>query len=165
MGDFEPGFGAGIGQAQHLPPECQASMHRRLAGDEGLARGRGLAAIGRQIGIGGDQIDQCQRQADGIGGDLGDDRVRALPDIDRALMQRQAAIGLEAEADGRGIGQRGIAAAIEHAGDANATAQDAAALVEAAGACTGLAPGRPQRLEAFADADAVAHHLAGHSRG
>ena len=49
-------------------------------------------------------LDRGKMQAHGIGGDLRDDRVGALPDVDGTLVEREAAVGFQAEADGRGIG-------------------------------------------------------------
>ena len=56
---------------------ASAGELRRLAGDEGLARGGGLAAIGRQVGVGGDEVDRGERHAERVGADLGDDGVRS----------------------------------------------------------------------------------------
>ena len=40
----------------------------RLAGDEGLARGRGLAAVGREVGVGRDEVEAVERRAERVGG-------------------------------------------------------------------------------------------------
>ena len=75
-------------------PQIGTRRARRLAGDEGLARGRGLAGVRRPVGIAHHQlelrsIDHAQR----VGADLDHDRVGALADVDRAGIERQAAVG------------------------------------------------------------------------
>ena len=94
----------GIGEAQDRGAQGVAGHLGGLAGDEGLARGRGLAAVGRQVGVGGQEVEPVERHAQRVGGDLRDDGVGALADIDRALVQGDAAVRLEAEPDGRGVG-------------------------------------------------------------
>ena len=76
-------------------------------------------------------------------------------------MQRHAAIGFEADADGGGIGQRGVAAAIPHAGHADAAAASGGSGVEIRGGGAGSFPYGLQRFQAITDADTVAHDLAG----
>ena len=56
-----------------------------VARDEGLARRRGFAAVGRQVGVRRHEIEQSDRRAERIGADLRDHRIRTLTDIDRAL--------------------------------------------------------------------------------
>ena len=92
------------------------------AGDVGLARGGGLAGVGGERGVGAEEREGGDRQAEGVGADLRDDRVRALAHVGGALVQHERAVGAEADADGRGIGQRGVAAAVPAAGDADAAA-------------------------------------------
>src|SRR5207244_1806719 len=148
-------------KAKYLMAEAQPCLLRSLAGDEGLPRSRGLAAVGCEIGVGGDEIDERQRQAHCVCGDLGDYRVGTLADIDSALMQRQAAIGLKAKADRRGIGKRGVTAAIEHAGNASTPALSVGLGIVAfrIGECS--LPMGPQRLETLLDADTIAENLTG----
>ncbi len=157
--------GTRIGKPQDLGAQAPARELRRLSGDEGLPRGGGLAAIRADVGVGRDEIERGQRGADRIGDDLRDDRVRALADIDRALVQRQAAVRLHADENGRGIGERGIAASVPHARNPDpAAAAGGGGRVEFRGGGAGARPMRPQRLQAGADADACAEHLAGHGR-
>ena len=59
---------------------------RRLATDEGLARGRRLAAIRRDVGIGREQIELRDGGTEGISAKLRDHRVGTLADIDGPLM-------------------------------------------------------------------------------
>src|SRR6202021_554440 len=49
--------------------------------------------------------------------------VGAPPDVDRAREQRDPSVGFQAEPHRRWIGERGVAAAVPHAGDANAAPQ------------------------------------------
>ena len=130
------------------------------AGDGGLARGRGLAGVGRQRGVGADQGEGGERHAEGVGGDLGDDGVRALADVDRALVQHDGAVGADADADRRGVGQRGVAAAVPAGGDPDAAAERPGDGVGPGGCGERAGPGRPQRLEALDDAGR-GEHLAG----
>ena len=51
---------ARIGEAQQLAPHGLARPSRGVAGDEGLARGGGLAAVGRRVGVGAEKIDGRQ---------------------------------------------------------------------------------------------------------
>ena len=114
------GVRPGIGQAQDLLAQVAAGALGRLAGDEGLARGRGLAGIGGEVGVARDQRELRRRQAQRIGRDLGHDGVGALADIDRAAVERQRAGRRQADPHARGVGHRGVADAVPHAADADA---------------------------------------------
>ena len=104
----------------------------------------GVRAVSGPIeGEGGDG------EAEGVGGDLGDDGVRALAHVGGALVQDEGAVGAEADQDGGGIGQRGVAAAVPAAGDAGAAAGDGGGLGE------GALPVRAQGVEAGAEADGL----------
>ena len=76
-------------------------------------------------GISRNQIELRDGRAQRVRANLRHDRVRSLPDIDRALMQGDPAIALQSDAHRRRIGQRSIAAPIPHACDANSAAQRA----------------------------------------
>ena len=120
-----------------------------------------LPASGRDRRVGALQPECVQRQAERVGADLGDDGVRALADIDGALVQDDVAVGRDADPDGRRIGQRGVAAAIPAGGDADAALAVSLACVEGSGIGERARPMRPQRLEALGDADARLQPLAG----
>ena len=122
VGERQRRVGAGIGQPQDLGPQLARRELGRLAGDEGLARGRGLARIGGAVGVAGHEIDRRHRHAERVGGDLAEDGVGALADVDGAAVEDQAAVAGQADAHGRGIGQGGVADAVPHAADANAVA-------------------------------------------
>ena len=107
----DPRILAGIGKSQDLAPEASPRQGRGLARDEGLARGRGLAAIGREVGIGGDEIETGERRPQRVGGRLigghrvaeealggpQDDRGAVGRDDDRADLPR----GRSGHRDGR----------------------------------------------------------------
>ncbi len=97
-----------------------------FAGDESLAGRRRLAAVGRDRGIAGDEIEAIDGSAQRVGADLSDDRVRALSDIHRALVKRNSAVGFQSHAHGGRIGQGSVAAAVPHAGNADAAPDRAA---------------------------------------
>ena len=114
------GLRPGIGQAQDLAAQVAAGAFGRHAGDEGLARGRGLAGVGGEIGVARDQRELRRGQAQRIGRDLGHDGVGALADIDRAAVERQRAGRRQADPHARGVGHRGVADAVPHAAHADA---------------------------------------------
>ena len=91
------------------PQDCAAQAFRRRLGraarNKGLPTGRGFARIRGQRGIWPDQRDLVQGQAQRLGRDLGDHGVRPLADIRRPLMQDNAALMRERDADGRWVGQ------------------------------------------------------------
>ena len=93
---------ADIGETQELAPHRARREGGRVARHEGLARGGGLAAVRRDVGVRGHEIDLVDRRAKRVGANLRDDRVRALTDIDRALEQREPAVRLA----GRGAWSR-----------------------------------------------------------
>ena len=119
---------ARVGQAQDGAAQFCARHVRRFAGDKSLARGGSLAAVGRDRGIAGNQIEAIDGSAQRVGANLSDDGVRALSDIHRALVQRDAAVGFQSDANGGRIGQGSVAAAVPHAGDAHAAPERAAGL-------------------------------------
>ena len=154
-GEREAGVGAGVGVAQDRGAELAAGGFRRLAGDVGLARAGGLAGVGGQVGVGVEEGEGGDREAERVGEDLGDHGVRALADVDGALVQHDGAVGADADADRRGVGQRGVAAAVPAARDADAVAERARGGVGRRGGGERLRPGRLERLEAVGDADAL----------
>ena len=54
------------------------------------------------------------RHAERVGGDLGEDRVRALADVGRAREQDDGAVGADADLDLGRVGQRRVADAVPH---------------------------------------------------
>ena len=161
-GEADPRLLAHVRQSQDRGAHRSRGQDRRVAGDEGLARGGGLAAIGRHVGVRRDEVQQRDRRAERFGANLRDDGVGALPDVDRALEQREPSVGLQAEPHRRRIGERGVAAAVPHAGDADAAPQrSCGGGVERSGGRERLAPARSQRLEARLETHAVGEDLAG----
>src|SRR3546814_6615220 len=65
---------------------------------------------------------------------------------------------------GRGIGHRGVAAAVPHAADADTAPLPRILLVELLRRRAPVAPGRPQRVEAARQARRGLQHLAGRGR-
>ena len=160
--EANPRLLAHVRQSQDRGAHRPRGQDRRVAGDEGLARGGGLAAIGRHVGVRRDEVEQRDRRAERVGADLRDDGVGALPDVDRALEQREPSVGLQAEPHRRRIGERGVAAAVPHAGDADAAPQrPCGGGVESSGGRERFAPARAQRLEARLETHAVGEDLAG----
>ena len=64
-----------VGPAQDFGPQSLGRRLGRAARHEGLPAGRGLARIRAERRIGADQVKACQRQAQRLCCDLGDDRV------------------------------------------------------------------------------------------
>ena len=79
-----------------------------------------LPAVGKRVGVGTDERDDLDGHAESFGEDLGDDGIRALADIDRALVEGERAIGPDAGADRGRVRDRGIAAAVPAGRDADA---------------------------------------------
>ena len=134
------------------------SQRRCLAGDEGLPGRRGLAAIRRQGRVRTDQLESVDRNAKCIGGDLSDDGVRSLTDIGRPLMQPERALARDANTDGGGVGEAGIAAAIPAGRDADAAPGDRVTSPLFVVIMLGRVSQRPlpvrgEGIEAIADAD------------
>ena len=156
---------ADVRETQEFAPHRARRESSGVARNEGLARGGGLAAVWRQVGVRRHEIDLADRRAKRVGANLRDDRIRALTDIDRALEQREAAVGLEAEPHRRGIRHRGVAATVPHAGDADAALERASSLgVVPFRRGARLDPMGAQGLETRLEAHAVREDLAGHSR-
>ncbi len=88
---------------ENLPPQRLARELRRGAGNEGLARGGGLAGIGGKIGVAGDEMQRRDRNTERVGADLSHDRVRALADIDGAAIERDASVTVNADAHRRRV--------------------------------------------------------------
>src|SRR5580704_5001712 len=150
---------------QNVAPHCARREGSSVAGDEGLARGGGFAAVGRQVGVRRHEIDLANRRAKRVSANLRDHRVRALTDIDSALEQSEAAVWLEAEAHGRGVRERCVAATVPHAGDADAAPERALRLrVATLRRGARLTPVGAERLETFLEAHTIREDLAGHGR-
>ena len=111
---------AGVGERQDLPAQVLAGQPRGIAGHERLPRGRGLAGVGRQVGVADHHAERARRQAQRVGGDLQQHRGGALADVDRAVEEGERAVARQRDAHGRRVRQRGVAAAVPHAGDADA---------------------------------------------
>ena len=149
------GLAGNVGEAQDRLTQRPSRLLRRLAGNEGLARGGSLAGVRRDRRVGAPKPDLVQRQAQRVGGDLGDHRVRALPDIHRALMQDDLALRRNPDLDRRWIGQRRIAAAVPAGRHADAASARGMSGVEGLGFRQRARPMRRQRFQAVRDADAV----------
>ena len=67
--------------AAWLAAQGAARLLGSFSGNKGLARGRGLAGIGRAVGVTGDQANTLEGQAERISGDLRHDGVAALADV------------------------------------------------------------------------------------
>ena len=115
-------------ELRELGLEVERRQLARLAGDEGLARGRGLAGIEGARGVAHHQRDVRGRDAQRVRRDLRQDGVRALPDIDRAAIERDAAVGGDADLHLGRIAERGVADAVPGAGDAGAALHPRGAL-------------------------------------
>jgi hypothetical protein len=68
----------GAGDLEDLLLEGDGRLQRRLAADAGAAAGPGAAAIGRRLGVAGDDLHLGDRHADAMGDDLREDGLRAL---------------------------------------------------------------------------------------
>src|SRR5580704_804676 len=80
-------------------------------------------------------------------------------------MQGDTAIALQTNADSGGIRERGIAASVPHARNADAASQRSLGdAIEVGGFGAGFVPARAQRFETFANAHAFAKNLPGDSR-
>ena len=117
--DLERRLGPGLREGQQLAAQVHGGEPRRAPGHEGLARGRGLAGVEREVGVGTDALDRRDRDAEGVGGDLGEDRVRALADVGGAGEQDDRAVGPDADLDLGRVGHRGGADAVPRGGDAD----------------------------------------------
>src|SRR3989442_859242 len=76
-----------------------AGLHARLAADAGRARGPGAAAIGRVVGVAGDDAHALDRYAERGGRDLGNDRFGALALLGDPGLADDRALGVEPDAD------------------------------------------------------------------
>src|ERR1700739_1819647 len=149
-------------KAQDFFPQLLARKMGGVATDECLTRRGSLSAVGRDVGVSRKKVEALHRHTEGFGADLCDHGEGALADVDRAHVNGDAAVALQADAHGGGIGERSVAAAIPHARDADSTAQcGSILLIECRGFVVRLIPARTQSFEARAHADASAKHLAG----
>ena len=148
----DAGVGAGVGEAEDLGAQILAGELGGAAGDEGLARRRGLAAIEGEVGVGRGLADGLDRHAQRIRQDLRHDGGGALADILHAVVEADGAVAEQADALGRGVAHAGIAAAVPDAGDADAAADGA----RRRGRCAfSSLPARAQCLQALDQADAA----------
>ena len=97
-------------------------QHGGGSGDEGLAAGRGGAALGGNLGVGEGDMDVLILQAQLLGGNLGHGGGGALPDIGAAHHQVDAGVGQNLDKGAGGVGQAGVADAVVHAAVAAAPA-------------------------------------------
>ena len=125
----------------------------------------GLAAVGRNVGVCWEKIEAIDRHTERFGADLGDDSEGALSNVDRAHVNGDAPVALQADTHRGWIRQGSVAAAVPHAGDADAaTTPGAVFLVECGGFLMRKIPARAQSFEAGANTDALAQDLAGDGR-
>src|SRR5258707_2240839 len=120
---FERCAVTGTGHAQQSLAQGYPRHVCRLAGYECLTRRRGLPAIRRDGGISGKQIELVDGRAKRIGANLRTDEVRALTDIDRALVQSNPSVALQTDADSGRIRQGSVSASVPHAGDTDTSSQ------------------------------------------
>ena len=150
-------------RAQHLPGETS-----RIPGHEGLARRRRLARIRRQIRVRPYESKDVDGNAERFGENLRDHRVCALPDVDRALMKHDRAIGEYPGLDCRRIRQRGVSASVPASRDTCASPERAStqfrAPVERLGFASRRLPVPAQRVQAFADPHAFPKSLSAYGR-
>ena len=116
VAELDPRVIAGIGPAQELGPQILAGKLRRLARDEGLPRGRGLAGIRGQRRVAHDDLEASGRHTQrlGVSADLDHYRVGALTHVDRAIVECEFAVAVDADAHCGRVGQGGVAAAVPH---------------------------------------------------
>ena len=88
--DLQCRLGPGLGEGQQLAAQVLRGEPRRVPRHERLPRGRGLAGVGRVVRVRPDALDRRDRHAEGVGGDLGEDGVRALADVGRPGEQDDA---------------------------------------------------------------------------
>src|SRR5215470_2194553 len=152
-------------QLQNRVAQLLSGHLRGLACYERLARCRSFSAVGGNRGISREQIKLPDASAQSVGTDLSHDRVRSLADIDGALMQCDAAVALETNANRRRIRQRRIAAAIPHSGDADAATKGTRSVpIEIDGVLPRGFPAWTQYFQAGANPDTRAESLSRHGR-
>jgi hypothetical protein len=151
----------GIGQTQDLAAQVAAGAFGCHAGDEGLARGRGLAGIGGEVGVARDQGKLRGGQTQRISRDLGHDGVGALADVDRPAVERERAGRRQADPHARRVGHRGVADAVPHAAHADAAPLGPSYCIERSDLVLSLAPVRLQRFQALGEAGGMGQRLAG----
>ena len=128
-----------------------------------------LPASAVQVGVAHHLAHAGQRQADRVGEHLRHDRRGALADLLRPVVEEEmgAVPGVAAQraAHRRRIGDHRVADAVPHAGDAGTAAKRPSGRcglgVERVRRCARRRPGRPQRIEAGAQADARLEPLPG----
>ena len=153
--EFERRVRPRLGHREQLAAQVVGGQPRRVPRHERLARRRGLARVEAEVGVGPDPLDQGHRDAEGVGGDLGEDRVRALPDVGRAREQHDVPVGPDADLDLRGVGQRRVADAVPHGRDPDAAAERAGRpLVVPRGVGAHRRPAGAKRLQAGGQARA-----------
>ncbi len=131
------------GHHQDLLLQRDGGLQRRLAADTRAAAGPGAAAIGRGLGVAGDDLHAFERHADAVGHDLAQDAFRPLPLLRHAGQHDDGAVGIHAHRrailrrdaraadavhEGRGIGQ------FDEAREAEAAMYAALALLRLVGA-------------------------------
>ena len=160
--EFDLRIVADIGKTQDLAPQVPARELGRVARDIGLARGGSLAGIGGEVGVAPDQVDAGHLDPEPVGGALHHRRVGALADILGAGIEGDLAGARQPHMHRRGVGHRGVAAAIPHAADADAAPEHARGPgVEPLGLFPRRLPVRPQPFEAGGEPGARLEHLAG----
>ena len=112
---LEPG-----GHRPDLGLDVAAGAQDRVAHQDRRAAGRRLLVVGHDRGVAHDDGDPVERRAELVGGDLGEDRPRALAHVGRAGVDDGAAVG--EQPDGR-VRQAGRRAGLEPDRDAPARAR------------------------------------------
>ena len=83
------------GDLEHVLAQRLAGLQRRLAADAGGARRPGAAAVGRVVGVAGDDANALDRHAEGGRDDLRGDRLGALALLGDARLADDRAGGVE----------------------------------------------------------------------
>ena len=109
-----------VGEAQDPPRKARGRRAPRLAGDEGLARGRGLAGIGRDRRVGAASRIAPSGRPSASAAIWAKTVFDPWPMSTAPWCSTTAAVARRCRADGRRVGQRGVAAAIPAGGDAHA---------------------------------------------
>ncbi len=153
------GIRAGVGERQDLAAQVLAGESRGVAGYERLPRGRGLAGIRRQIGIADHHEEGAMAAGPARRRRSGQHGRGALADVDGAVEERQRAVARQGDAHARRVGQRGVAAAVPHAGDADAAPAPRRIGVVAGDTRKSRLPIRLQRVEALRQPGGMRQHL------
>src|SRR5438094_5060397 len=108
----------------------------------------------------GNQAEAADRTSQRVGTYLRYDGGGSLPNVNRALMQRNPSVRFQADAHRRRIGKRGIPAPVPHSCYANASPERAGRIrVELHSFFARGLPSRPQGFQTGPYADSLTEHL------